>query len=173
MWMGRESQMCVYHEFCGKAVALEHDGSLYSCDHYVYPEYKLGNITETESSRMVFSERQQQVGFNKFRSLPQQCRHCKYLFACNGECPKNRCLRSRDGEPGLNYLCSGLYKFWEHIDKDVQEICKRVARGDHSGKDNSLLCKHNVFLVLGWFSGSSVTISGVHARTAKDANPCS
>jgi len=130
MWMGRESQMCVYHEFCGKAVALEHDGSLYSCDHYVYPEYKLGNITETASSRMVFSERQQQFGFNKFRSLPQQCRHCKYLFACNGECPKNRCLRSRDGEPGLNYLCSGLYKFWEHIDKDVQQICKRIACGE-------------------------------------------
>ncbi len=122
--------MCVYHEFCGKAVALEHDGSLYSCDHYVYPEYKLGNIRETSSSRMVFSKQQQEFGFNKFHSLPAQCRQCRYLFACNGECPKNRLIRTRDGEPGLNYLCSGLHKFWDHIDRDVKDICRRIARGE-------------------------------------------
>jgi serine-type anaerobic sulfatase-maturating enzyme len=129
MWMGKDSQMCVYHEFCGKGVALEHDGSLYSCDHYVYPEYKLGNIRETSSSRMVFSDRQREFGFNKFHSLPQQCRKCDYLFACNGECPKNRCIRTHDGEPGLNYLCTGLYKFWDHIDHDAKDLCKRLARG--------------------------------------------
>ena len=79
-WMGKDSQLCIYHEFCGKGVALEHDGSLYSCDHYVYPEYKLGNILETSSSRMVFSEQQKKFGFAKFNYLPRQCRECKYLF---------------------------------------------------------------------------------------------
>ncbi len=129
-WMGKESQLCIYHEFCGKGVALEHDGSLYSCDHYVYPEYKLGNITETSSSRLVFSERQKKFGFDKFNTLPQRCRDCKYLFACNGECPKNRMIRTPEGEAGLNYLCSGLQKFWHHIDADAQDICRRIARGE-------------------------------------------
>ncbi len=128
VWMGKDSQMCVYHLICGKGLALEHDGNLYSCDHYVYPEYRLGNITQTSSSRLAFSARQKQFGFNKFHSLPQQCRDCKYLFACYGECPKNRCIRTRDGEPGLNYLCSGLYRFWEYIDNDVQRICMRIGR---------------------------------------------
>ncbi len=127
-WMGKESQVCIYHEFCGKGVALEHDGSVYSCDHYVYPQYKLGNIMQTSSSRMVFSEEQQQFGFAKFSTLPQHCRECKYLFACNGECPKNRLIRTPEGEPGLNYLCSGLQKFWHHIDQDVQDICRGIAR---------------------------------------------
>jgi len=128
-WMGKESQVCIYHEFCGKGVALEHDGSLYSCDHYVYPEYKLGNIMQTSSSRMVFAEEQKKFGFAKFNALPQYCRQCKYLFACNGECPKNRLIRTPDGEPGLNYLCSGLQKFWGHIDQDAQDLCRRLASG--------------------------------------------
>ena len=127
-WMGMDAQICIYHEFCGKGVALEHDGSLYSCDHYVYPEYRLANITETTSSNMVFSDRQKKFGFSKFVSLPQYCRECQYLFACNGECPKNRLLRSLTGEPGLNYLCSGLKKFWTHIDPIMAEIRQRVAR---------------------------------------------
>ena len=127
-WMGKESQLCIYHEFCGKGVALEHDGSLYSCDHYVYPEYKLGNILQTSSSRLVFSEEQKQFGFAKFNTLPQRCRQCNYLFACNGECPKNRLIRTPDGEPGLNYLCSGLEKFWNHIDQDAKDLCRRIAR---------------------------------------------
>jgi uncharacterized protein len=129
-WMGKESQLCIYHEFCGKGVAMEHDGSLYSCDHYVYPEYKLGNIMETSSSRMVFSDRQKEFGFAKFSALPTRCRECKYLFACNGECPKNRLIRTPEGDPGLNYLCGGLQKFWHHIDGDVQDICRRIARGE-------------------------------------------
>jgi serine-type anaerobic sulfatase-maturating enzyme len=129
-WMGREAQLCIYHELCGKGVALEHDGSIYSCDHYVYPEYKLGNIMQTSSSRLVFSEQQKRFGFAKFTSLPKRCGDCKYLFACNGECPKNRLIRTPEGEIGLNYLCSGLQNFWQHIDRDVQDICKRIARGE-------------------------------------------
>ncbi len=129
-WKGMDSQLCIYHEFCGKGVAMEHDGNLYSCDHYVYPEYKLGNIMETSSSRMVFSDEQRKFGMAKFNSLPKQCLDCAFLFACNGECPKNRLIRTRDGEPGLNYLCSGLQKYWRHIDPDVKDICKRLARGE-------------------------------------------
>jgi uncharacterized protein len=128
-WKGLDSQLCIYHEFCGKGVALEHDGSLYSCDHCVYPEYRLGNILETSSSRLVFSEQQRKFGLGKFNSLPRQCTECCFLFACNGECPKNRLIRTRDGEPGLNYLCSGLQKYWRHIDQDVKDICRRLARG--------------------------------------------
>ena len=129
-WMGKESQVCVYHEFCGKGVAMEHDGDLYSCDHYVYPDYKLGNIMRTSSSRMVFSDRQKEFGYAKFNTLPKRCRECKFLFACNGKCPKNRLIRTPEGEVGLNYLCSGLQKFWHHIDRDVHNICRRIARGE-------------------------------------------
>jgi uncharacterized protein len=129
-WMGRDAQICVYHEFCGKGLALEHDGSVYSCDHYVYPEYKLGNILETSSSRMVFSQRQMDFGLSKFGSLPGRCRDCDYLFACNGECPKNRLIRTPAGEPGLNYLCSGLLRFWNHIDEEAKEIARCIARGE-------------------------------------------
>jgi len=127
-WMGMDAQLCVYHDFCGKGLALEHDGSVYSCDHYVYPEYKLANILDTSSSHMVFSDRQKQFGFAKSKTLPQHCRDCRYLFACNGECPKNRLLRTPSGEPGLNYLCSGLSRFWKHIDPCMNEIIQRVQR---------------------------------------------
>ena len=123
------SQLCIYSEFCGKGVALEHDGSVYACDHYVYPEYKLGNVTTTHISRMVFSEQQQLFGFAKRDTLPRQCRDCKYLFACWGECPRNRMIRTAAGEPGLNYLCSGLLKFWKHIEPDMPDIIGRVQRG--------------------------------------------
>jgi len=127
-WMGMDSQLCVFGEFCGKGVALEHDGSVYSCDHYVYPEYKLGNVSEKHISRMVFSEEQKKFGFAKRDGLPRQCRECKYRFACHGECPKNWLIRTRDGEPGLNYLCSGLQKFWQHIDPDMKDILQRIER---------------------------------------------
>ncbi len=127
-WIGLDSQLCVFGEFCGKGVAVEHDGSVYTCDHYVYPEYKLGNIGEKHISRMIFSDEQKNFGFAKRNDLPGQCRDCKYLFACNGECPKNRLIRTRDGEPGLNYLCSGLQQFWQHIDRDMKDVLQRVER---------------------------------------------
>jgi len=127
-WIGMEAQVCVYHDFCGKGLALEHDGSLYSCDHYVYPEYKLGNIRETSSADLVFSEEQKRFGFAKTEDLTEHCRECKYLFACNGDCPKNRFIRTPSGEPGLNYLCSGLKKLWTHIDPCMKEIIARVKQ---------------------------------------------
>ncbi|UCD74156.1 MAG: anaerobic sulfatase maturase [Phycisphaerales bacterium] len=131
-WLGMDAQMCVHHEFCGKGVAIEHDGSVYSCDHYVYPEYRLGNITEQPIGDMIFSRRQMDFGFAKRDALPQWCRQCTYRFACNGECPKNRLLRSPDGEVGVNYLCPGFKRFFAHIDDRMREMAARIRAGDEA-----------------------------------------
>ena len=100
---------------CGHAGVMEFNGDVYSCDHFVFPEYKLGNIREKTLVEMMYSERQQQFGADKYDRLPRQCKQCRYLFACNGECPKNRFAVTADGEPGLNYLCKGYYRFFEHV----------------------------------------------------------
>ena len=125
-WMGMPAKRCITGEFCGKGLALEHDGSVYSCDHYVYPEYCLGNIRERPISEMVFSRRQMDFGFAKRDGLPQYCRDCKYLFACGGECPKDRFIRTPDGQVGLNYLCSGLKQFFEHADPYLKQIAGQL-----------------------------------------------
>ncbi len=106
------AQICVHAEFCGKGVAVEHDGSVYACDHYVYPEYRLGNVRERSLGDMVFSPAQVKFGYAKSESLPQYCRNCECLTDCWGECPKNRIVRAPDGEAGLNYLCPGLKRFF-------------------------------------------------------------
>jgi uncharacterized protein len=120
--LGLPSQMCIYHETCGKAVAVEQDGSVYACDHYVYPEYRLGNLKSERLDRMVFSREQVKFGYAKSERLPQYCRQCPYLQDCWGECPRNRFLRTPDGEPGLNYLCAGLKKFFAHALPEVERI---------------------------------------------------
>ena len=126
--MGRVNPLCTLAPMCGKGVALEHDGSLYSCDHYVYPEYRLGNIRDTPLADMVFSPRQEFFGTNKERTLPDMCRKCEYEFACFGECPKNRFVRTPDGQPGLNYLCPGWKRFFGHIDGPVKKIVRDLGR---------------------------------------------
>lgn len=125
---GMPAQTCTQAEFCGKGLALEHDGSVFSCDHFVYPDYALGNLHQTHLGDMAFSSQQEQFGMAKRDTLPAQCRGCDYLRLCWGECPKNRIILSRDGEPGMNYLCSGLYRFYEHIGPDVVRILKRLGR---------------------------------------------
>jgi len=127
-WMGRVNPLCTLGPMCGKGVALEHDGSLYSCDHYVYPEYRLGSICDTPLTDMVFSTRQEFFGLNKEAGLPEVCRQCEYEFACYGECPKNRFVRTHDGQPGLNYLCPGWKRFWRHIDEPIQKIVRGLGR---------------------------------------------
>ena len=124
--LGLPSQVCVHHEFCGKGVALEHDGSVYACDHYVYPEYRLGNVRRKSLGDMVFSPAQVKFGYSKSESLPAYCRQCEWLSDCWGECPKNRLLRAPDGEPGLNYLCAGLRRFFEHAAPEARRIAKRL-----------------------------------------------
>lgn len=124
---GMPAQTCTQAEFCGKGVAVEHNGDVFSCDHFVYPVYKLGNIKEQHLGDMAFSPAQVKFGLDKRDTLPKQCKECDYLALCWGECPKNRLIRTKDGEPGLNYLCSGLYQFYQHIDRDMIQILKALG----------------------------------------------
>lgn len=126
--LGLPAQMCTSAPVCGKALALEHDGSLYSCDHFVYPEYRLGDIRKVHEGDLAFSQAQVRFGLAKRDTLPQQCRTCEQLELCWGECPKNRLLRTPDGEPGLNYLCGGLKTFYARVRRDLPEIRRRLGR---------------------------------------------
>jgi uncharacterized protein len=126
--MGESAQRCVTNEFCGKNMVVEHNGDVFVCDHYVYPEYKVGNISTKHWSTMAYSGPQKQFGFAKRKALPQDCLQCAHLNLCWGECPKNRLVRTPDGEPGLNYLCRGQKIFFAHIQKDMPEILNRVRK---------------------------------------------
>jgi uncharacterized protein len=136
-WLGMNPAMCVFAPTCGHGVALEHNGDLYSCDHYVEPEYLLGNIQDTTIAELVGSDRQQKFGQDKRDTLPKYCRECEVLFACNGECPKNRFLTTPDGEPGLNYLCAGYKIFFNHVDRPLQ-MMKEIMQ---SGQPADLIMK--------------------------------
>lgn len=114
-WMGAQPGVCTMAPTCGHAGVMEFNGDVYSCDHFVFPEFKLGNIYEKSLIEMMYSEKQIKFGQQKRDSLPNKCKECNYLFACNGECPKNRFLTTEDGEPGLNYLCKGYYQFFDHV----------------------------------------------------------
>ncbi len=126
-WMGHVSPLCTQSPMCGKGLALECDGSVYACDHYVYPEYRVGNIMERPLEQMVFSRLQERFGRAKEGLLTGYCRQCKYQFACFGGCPKNRFIKTPDGQPGLNYLCSGWKKFFSHIDEPIRKIVRRLG----------------------------------------------
>ncbi len=122
-WMGfASSGMCVFNETCGFGVALEHNGDLFSCDHFVDPEFLLGNIADTDMGSLVGSRQQRDFGADKRDLLPRYCLDCDVRFACHGECPKNRFIETPDGEPGLNYLCVGYKEFFHHIDEPVRMI---------------------------------------------------
>jgi len=128
-WMGMEASLCVFRKTCGSALAMEHTGDLYSCDHYVYPENKLGNIMETAMEKLVGSSEQKAFGEAKLETLPKMCRSCEVRFACNGECPKHRFHTTPDGEPGLNYLCAGYKHFFKHIDPYMQFMAGELRAG--------------------------------------------
>jgi serine-type anaerobic sulfatase-maturating enzyme len=128
-WMGMEASLCVFRRTCGSALAMEHTGDLYSCDHYVYPEHRLGNVIETPLAEMVESEQQKRFGKDKETSLPRMCRECDVRFACNGECPKHRFALTPEGEPGLNYLCAGYKHFFHHIDPYMQFMAQELRAG--------------------------------------------
>jgi len=115
-WLGLPPGLCVFSETCGTAMALEHNGDLYSCDHFVYPENRLGNLMEAPLAEIATCDQQRQFGQDKRDALPQQCRDCPVYFVCHGECPKHRILETPSGEPGLNYLCEGYRHFFTHID---------------------------------------------------------
>lgn len=113
-WMGAMPGVCTLSSMCGHAAAMEWNGDVYACDHFVFPQYKLGNIHETTLIEMMASDRQLEFGARKQAGLPRQCRECRWMFACHGECPRNRFAVSPEGEPGLNYLCEGYRAFFEH-----------------------------------------------------------
>ena len=114
-WVGEQPGVCSMAKTCGHAGVMEFNGDVYSCDHFVFPEFKLGNIYNQTLVEMMYSERQTAFGQMKQKSLPTQCKECEFLFACNGECPKNRFCRTANGEPGLNYLCKGYHQFFKHV----------------------------------------------------------
>ncbi len=129
IWMGMPAGLCVFGETCGNALALEHNGDLYSCDHYVYPRYKLGNVMDRPLREMIDSPQQRQFGLDKRDLLPRYCQSCEVRFACNGECPKHRFLTTPDGEFGLNYLCAGYKRFLNHIDPSMRTMARLLQQG--------------------------------------------
>ena len=114
-WMGVSPGICAYSKECGHAGVMEHNGDVYSCDHFVFPEYKLGNIRDHSLIDMLYGEQQQEFSRLKHSSLPRQCRECDMEFACHGECPKNRFMKDKYGDSGLNYLCPGYYHYYQHV----------------------------------------------------------
>jgi len=128
-WVGAPAMACIFDETCGNAMVIEHNGDLYSCDHFVEPGYLLGNILETSLSTLISSDKQRRFGADKRNTLPALCRECKWLFACGGECPKNRFVTAPDGEPGLNFLCPGYKAFFEHVDAPMRAMADLYRAG--------------------------------------------
>lgn len=127
-WIGHPSA-CIFSPTCGDALAIEHNGDVYACDHYVEPDYLLGNIGETPLASLVASPKQRRFGRDKFDTLPKYCRECEVLFACYGECPRNRFIEAPDGEGGLNYLCAGYKAFFNHIDRPMRGMAALLKNG--------------------------------------------
>ena len=123
-WVGVAPGSCIYAKECGHAGVMEYNGDVYSCDHFVFPQYKLGNINEHTLIEMLYGEKQRRFSQLKYNKLPRQCKECRWAFACHGECPKNRFVNDRYGNPGLNYLCEGYRRFLEHIAPTMNEMKK-------------------------------------------------
>ena len=123
-WVGVAPGSCIYAKECGHAGVMEYNGDVYSCDHFVFPQYKLGNINECTLIEMLYGEKQRRFSQLKYNKLPRQCKECRWAFACHGECPKNRFVNDRYGNPGLNYLCAGYRRFFEHIAPTMDEMKK-------------------------------------------------
>ncbi len=134
IWLGHPAGLCIFAETCGRGLALEHTGDVYACDHFVTPDYRLGNLTELPLIELVASPAQQRFGLAKRETLPRYCRECAVRFACQGECPKNRFITTPDGEPGLNYLCAGYKQFFTHIDPAMRRMAAELRAGRPAAK---------------------------------------
>jgi uncharacterized protein len=138
-WVGQGASLCIHRETCGNALALEHNGDLYSCDHFVEPDYLLGNIVDDHMIELVASSQQIKFGEDKRDSLPQYCRDCEVRFACNGGCPRNRFIETPGGEPGLNYLCAGYKAFFKHVDRPMRLMAELLKRGRYADEVMAVL----------------------------------
>lgn len=139
--------LCIFAPTCGNALALEHNGDLYSCDHYVEPDYLLGNIQETHMIELVASDKQRQFGRDKQETLPLYCRECEVRFACNGGCPRNRFIQTPDGEEGLNYLCAGYKLFFNHTHRPMQMMAELLWQGRYADEIMQLYAPETVTAV--------------------------
>jgi uncharacterized protein len=157
-WFGMEPALCVFQRSCGTSAVLEHNGDLYSCDHYVYPENRLGNILETPLTELINSEQQLRFGQNKEALLPRCCRECPVGFVCNGECPKHRFLL--DGETSLNYLCAGYKHFFTHIAPYMEFMAAELQAQRPPAN------------VMGWVRNNDLAISGKSKPGRNDLCTC-
>jgi uncharacterized protein len=139
-WLGQPS-LCIFQRTCGESLVLEHNGDLYACDHFVEPAFLLGNIKKTHMIDLVSSNQQHKFGQDKYDSLPQYCRECEVLFACYGECPRNRFIHAPSGEPGLNYLCAGYKQFFNHIDQPMRMMAHLLRSGHYADEVMSIQAK--------------------------------
>lgn len=128
-FMRLPATVCLFAENCGKALILEHNGDVYSCDHFMYPDHRLGNVLKSDLSALANSPQQQAFGKVKSADLPDYCRRCEVRFACQGECPKNRFVTAPDGQPGLNYLCPSYKKYFTHIARYMNAMAKLISHG--------------------------------------------
>lgn len=141
VWYGQPASLCIFGEVCGTALALEHNGDLYSCDHYVEPNFLLGNIQKDNILQMVTGKKQVHFGLDKRDSLPTFCQECEVRFVCNGGCPKNRIRKTPDGEDGLNYLCNGYKAFFTHIDEPMKQMTQLLRTGSPPADVMSIYAK--------------------------------
>jgi uncharacterized protein len=138
-WVGQGASICIHNETCGNALALEHTGDLYSCDHFVEPDFLLGNIKDDHILELVASDQQREFGRNKRDLLPEYCKQCEVKFACHGGCPRNRFIETPDGEPGLNYLCAGYKIFFNHIDGPMRIMADLLRKGSYADEVMNVL----------------------------------
>ena len=158
-WHGEPPGLCVHSETCGTALAMEHNGDVYSCDHFVEEGYRLGNITETPMEELVASDRQRAFGLAKRDALPRYCRECDVRFVCQGGCPKDRFISTPDGEAGLNYLCAGYKAFFRHIDRPMRMMSDLLRWGRPPSE------------LVGWYAAEDTRIREAVAKAGRN-DPC-
>jgi uncharacterized protein len=128
-WLGEDPGLCLFSKYCGNAQMVEKNGDLYACDHFAFPEFRIGNMLDRPLRELALSEAQIRFGYHKYQSLPAMCLDCDFLFACWGECPKNRFCKTPDGEFGLNYLCRGLRKYFSHVAPFMDHMADQIRNG--------------------------------------------
>ena len=143
-WLDMAGTVCIFGPTCGLGLALEHNGDLYSCDHFVEPNYYLGNILKTPLIELVASEKQRKFGQDKNDTLPRTCKECEFLRVCHGECPKNRFGEGPGGEPGLNYLCAGYKPFFQHADKPMRIMADLLRRDRPASEVMAILAREEM-----------------------------